>query len=412
MPITINTNISAMISQRNLGVSSDRSASSLAKLSSGSRVPSARDDAASLSIGTGLRRDVSALRAAQVNAQQATSVLQIADGAFSQISDILVRMKSLATTAQSEQLSATELGFLNTEFGELVLEIDRIAGTTEFNGAKLLGGANTVAIDDGFGTVTGNDVTAGAIASNAGFVAYDFDTNAGVAAGDFFRVGYVAASNELTVAGLAAAGGAINNAQTLTVAAPGAGETATYNFSDIGVSITLNSDFDDATDINAGLAAGPTFEIEVAAGASTTQADLDFQVGTGNSLTDTDNAINVQISLGNYTDLVQTQLGAVAITDVNSQAAAQTSTDQVDAAIQSVNTARADLGAKMNRLGFANSNLSVTIENTEAARSVLMDVDVSAEMTTFTSQQVLIQAGVSMLAQANQQPSLLLRLLQ
>ncbi len=107
MPITINTNVSAMISQRNLSSASNRSASSLSKLSSGSRVPTAKEDAASLAVGTGLSVEVSALRAAQVNAQQASSLLQIADGAFSQVSDILTRMKSLATTAQSGQLSGT-----------------------------------------------------------------------------------------------------------------------------------------------------------------------------------------------------------------------------------------------------------------------------------------------------------------
>ena len=409
MPITINTNISAMIAQRNLGVSSESSASSLAKLSSGSRVPSARDDAASLSIGTGLRRDVSALRAAQVNAQQATSVLQIADGAFSQIGDILIRMKSLATTAQSGQLSATERGFLNTEFTQLVEEIDRIAATTEFNSVSLLGGGNTVTLDTAFATVTGNQVGTGAISADDGFIGYSFDSNKGVAAGDFFRAGFDSASNQLTFASLDAAGGNVVSAQTLTLpGAPAAGETATYNFSDIGLSVTLNSDFNAAADINLGLAAGATFEVEVAAGNSTAAASLDFQVGAGNSGTDTNNTINVAIALGNYSSLT----GVAVTSDVVNQASAQTTTDEVDDAIQAVNTARADLGARMNRLGFANSNLAVTIENTEAARSILMDVDVSAEMTMFTSQQVLIQAGVSMLAQANQQPSLLLRLLQ
>jgi len=407
MPITINTNISAMISQRNLGVSSERSASSLAKLSSGSRVPSARDDAASLSIGTGLRRDVSALRAAQINAQQATSVLQIADGAFSQISDILVRMKSLSTTAQSDQLSAVERGYLDTEFQELIGEVDRIAGTTEFNSIKLLGGSNTVVLDTA-GASTGNDVGTGAISADDGFVAYNFDINAGVVAGDAFRASFDSATNQLTFGKLDAALGDVIAAQTLTVATPAAGETSTYNFSDIGISITLNSDFDAATDINLGFGAGATFEVDVAAGLTTTAQTLDFQVGTGSSATDVNNRIQVSIAVGNYTQLI----GGTAPSNILNKVNAQAATTEVDTAVQAVNTARATLGANMNRLGFANSNLAVTIENTEAARSVLMDVDVSAEMTQFTSQQVLIQAGVSMLAQANQQPSLLLRLLQ
>ena len=391
MPITINTNISAMSAQRNLGISSMQSASSLTKLSSGSRVPTAREDAASLSIGTGLRLDVAAFKAAQVNAMQASSLLQIADGSFSQITDILARMKSLATTAQSGQLGTTERGYLNTEFGQLQGEIDRIAATSELSGVKRLGGENNVVLGAAGATVD----------SDNGFVAFAFDATK-VTAADVFEVGYDATNDTITVRN-----NNTNTAQTLDLsAAPAAGETRVLQFDDIGIDITINSDFDDATTANAPLAADANFQITSASGSSSVQADLDFQVGIGTTAND---SINVQIALGSYQELV----GAGAtLQDVSSETNAATSSGQIDAAVQSVNTARAEIGARMNRLDFAQSNLAVTIENTEAARSTLMDVDVSAEITEFTSKQVLVQAGVSMLAQANQQPSLLLRLLQ
>ncbi|MFT7433584.1 MAG: flagellin [Alphaproteobacteria bacterium] len=390
MPITINTNISAMISQRNLASASNRSASSLAKLSSGSRVPTAKDDAAALAVGTGLKIDVTALKAAQVNAQQATSVLQIADGAFGQIGDILNRMKSLATTAQSEQLSSTELGFLNQEFGLLNNEIDRIAGTTQFNGIDLLGGSNTITL----GATIGTDVE-----TADGFVGFSFDDSK-VTAADVFEVGYDAGADVITVRN-----NNTNSSQSISLsAAPAAGETATLNFSDIGVSITLNDQFNAAASVNNPLAGAATSQFNTAAGTAAVQADLDFQVGINAG-----DIINVQVDLGSYQELVG---AGVTIQGVDTQANAVIATGQVDLAVDSVNAARANLGSNMNKLEFANSNLSVTIENTEAARSTLMDVDVSSEITKFTSEQVLIQAGVSMLAQANQQPSLLLRLLQ
>lgn len=392
MPITINTNVSAMISQRNLGASSTRSASSLAKLSSGSRVPTAKEDAASLALGSGLRTDVTALKAAQVNAQQATSLLQIADGAFGQISDILNRMKSLTTTAQSQQLSSTELGFLNQEFSLLRDEINRISTSTEFNSVKLLGGKSDVVLD-----AVGTD-----IGSDAGFVAFSFN-EARVSAGDEFEVSYDSASGIMSI-GLSD-GTNIIKVQSLEITAPAVGSTTTYDFASMGVKITLNGDFDAGTDINPGLAGGAGAVFSAQAGSSAVQANLDFQVGIVAGDT-----INVQIALGSYQELVG---GAgVTVAGVATQADAIIASNQVDAAVDAVSAARADLGSYMNRLEFAQSNLAVSIENTEAARSVLMDVDVSVEITKFTSEQVLIQAGVSMLAQANQQPSLLLRLLQ
>lgn len=423
MPITINTNISAMISQRNLASASNRSASSLAKLSSGSRVPTAKEDAASLAIGTGLKVDVSALKAAQVNAQQGASLLQVADGAFGQVSDILTRMKSLSTTAQSGQLSSVERGFLNQEYGLLAEEVDRIAATTEFNGQQLLGGSNTLT---SVFAETGSGGSATSIQSDSGFVAYEFDAGS-ANAGDRFALFYDDSTGNITVNN-----GTQGQAQTINLGDPAAGvkavdvgETRQLDFSNIGVKITINADFLAGADIGAGvgtasdigtvagldavLAPDPTVVFGAALGDSTSPFSADFQVGINSTPND---RITVAIAVGNFDGLANNG-GTRA--DLTTTAQAATASAQVDSAVSGttgINQARASIGANLNKLDFANSNLSVTIENTEAARSVLMDVDVSAEITKFTSEQVLIQAGVSMLAQANQQPSLLLRLLQ
>lgn len=138
MSLTVLRNDAAQIAVRYLGVSDSRTASSIAKLSAGSRIVSAKDDVASLAISLGLRKQVAALQQASVNATQAVSMLQVADGAASQIQNILVRMKSLAVQAGSGQLGTAERAMLDTEYQALKSEVDRVAQNTEFNGVKLI----------------------------------------------------------------------------------------------------------------------------------------------------------------------------------------------------------------------------------------------------------------------------------
>ncbi len=140
MPLTVISNFAANVAHRNLAKSDMETTRSLTQLSSGQRVVSARDDAASMAIGSRLRAEVAALQAARVNAGQAVSMLQIAEGAMGQVDGILVRMKSLAIQAGSSQFGSVERSLIDAEFQQLLLEIDRIAQDTEFNGANLLDG--------------------------------------------------------------------------------------------------------------------------------------------------------------------------------------------------------------------------------------------------------------------------------
>jgi flagellin len=274
MPLNVVSNYAANVAHRNLQATDTAASNSLAKLSIGKRVVSARDDAASMAIGSRMQSEVMGLKQAVINAGQANSMLQIADGAMSTLSDILTRMRVLAMQAASQNLGDTERGFLDTEFQALVAEIDRVANDTEFNGTKLINADVTLTFKIGTGTVaTEDDLT-------------------------------------FTISGV----------------------TAT----DLGVD--------------------------------------------GDDITDTTNA-------------------ATALTNIST-------------AIDTLNTARADIGAAQNRLDYAAANLEVAIENSEAARSTLLDLDLAAEITNFTSKQVLMQSGVAMLAQANQLPQNLLRLLQ
>src|SRR6056297_838876 len=398
MTLSISTNLSAMVAHKNLSANSASSRASLDKLSSGTRLTSAKEDAAALSISSSLSLDLSAMNAARQNISQASSMLQIADGGYSEISDVLSRMKTLAKTASSDQISDTDRGFIDTEYQQSLAEIDRIADSTEFNGRELLGGSASLGIDGG---------TVGASVETAdGFGAFEFDTSKR-SAGEAITIGYDSTTN---VMDLSVDDGAGNIVATDSIDLDDiagnpfdvggtdqldAGATQELNFSGVGVSITMNDQFDASVDVNA------TNTVDIVAGTSKTAANMTFAV-----VLQTSDTISTTLSVATSAGL------GVGGTDVSSRANAVSASSAIDDAVQTINTARADIGAVMNRLDFAGAHVSTMVENTESARSVLSDTDTAMEMTKFSSSQVLVQAGVSMLAQANQQPALLLRLLQ
>ena len=389
MPLNIISNTAANVAHRNLAINDMEASRSLAKLSAGSRVLSAKDDAASLAIGSRLTAEVSALRQAGVNAGQAVSMLQIADGALGKVSDILVRMKSLAVQAGSDQLSSTERGFLNTEYGQLRSEIDRIAADTEFNGNKLLAGSNTVAVS---AVGTNIEVADGIVGLKFG------GSNAVSTSGDSFTIAYNTSTDKFTVTQ-----GSTTALSTAVAAAPAAGATTDVYVSEFDLTITIGSNFLPTTAISA----NNTFTATASAANTISYA---FKVGTGNvaaedELTLTLNKVSAA-ALGTATS------STFATGSVTTKGNADTAAADVSSVIDKINEYRASIGANQNRLEFAGANLATAVENTEAARSALVDLDVASEMTIFTSKQILVQAGVAMLAQANQLPQNLMRLFQ
>jgi flagellin len=138
---SINTNLAALRAQENIGVANRMSSSSIARLSSGERIVRAADDVASMSAGTALRTNVTTLRTALINTSQGASMLQVADGALTQITDILLRQKAIAVQSGAGSLSSAERAFLDQEFQNLSAEIDRLAKQTNFNGVNLLDGS-------------------------------------------------------------------------------------------------------------------------------------------------------------------------------------------------------------------------------------------------------------------------------
>ncbi|NDG84911.1 MAG: flagellin FliC [Proteobacteria bacterium] len=140
MGLRINTNIQSLIAQRNLGVSSSKQASSLEKISSGTRIAKAADDSAGLAISAKMTADIRSLRQDNRNANDGISLVQVAEGGMNEIGNILTRFRELSIQAASDTIGDKERGFINKEMVQLRGEIDRIASTTEFNGRKLLVG--------------------------------------------------------------------------------------------------------------------------------------------------------------------------------------------------------------------------------------------------------------------------------
>jgi flagellin len=369
MGLRIQNNITAMTAHRNLQISDAGLSKSLERLSSGYRINSAKDDAAGLAVSSGMRADIASYKVAQRNASEANSLLQVAEGSYDQISNILTRLKELATQGASANASGNATDIQN-EVATLLGEIDRIADATEYGGTALLGGYGVTA--DAAGT-TGIYDTAATMAA-AGVVSVSAN---GVTNGTTYTVA-VNADDTVTLTN-----DADGTSETLDVAAG----AQTLNFADQGITIVTNSDFGGTT------AAGNELD-----------GALKYAVNGGTFIVG--NADNAQSKI--TVNITAVSAAALSINTVTGTAVGDL--DLISAAIDTLASSRGKLGAAMNQLGYAVANLSTSIENIQAAESVIRDVDMAAEMTSFTKNQILMQAGTAMLAQANMAPQNLLSL--
>lgn len=360
----INTNVSAINASNNLSRVQDAASESMAKLSSGLRINKSGDDAAGLGIANKLHADTRALTQASRNAEQANALLSIADGATSTIQKMLERIKELATQSASDNTDAAGRTRIQSEFTALTAEITRTVNTTKFQGSALINGS--------FGaTASGTALT-----TAAGVQA----VNLSGAAADTYTL-----TNASGVVTLADTNG---HSQSLT---PTATTIQTLNFSSLGISIDTNN-----TVTAAGLS-GKTIIVTAGTGS--------FMVGSSGAYTSND---NIQL---NAINLDLTTLG-ISGDNLSSASAAKTALTNIDTALGVVATAQGSIGASQNRVGYAQDNLKSSIANYTAAESVIRDVDMAAEMTQFSKNNVLAQAGTAMLAQANQSGQSVLKLLQ
>jgi len=370
MGLRIQNNIAAMNAHKNLTQTDSMMAKSLERLSSGYRINKAADDAAGLAISSGFRADIASYKVASRNVSEANALAQVAEGAYDQVSNMLVRLKELATQAASAN-AGSNLDKINDEGNALLNEIDRIANATEYAGSKLLDGSFGVTVS------AGGSMTAG----------QGFQGAEGLQDGITYTVVSAAGASDIDITVSATIGGQ-QVSQTLSdIAAPGTGETSDISFAALGLTITVNDNFSSASDgvvvANAGTAAN-------------------FQIGAKNTIDD-----RIGITLNS----VSTTTLSLSANQMDTALEAQAFLTTIDAAIDTLNDARGGIGAIQNRLGYAAANLSTTIENVQAAESVIRDVDMAAEMTTFTKTQILMQAGTAMLAQANMAPQNVLSLI-
>jgi flagellin len=380
MGLRIQNNIAAMNAHRNLQISDAGLSKSLERLSSGYRINKAADDAAGLAISQSFRADIASYKVASRNTSEATSLLQVAEGSLDQIGNMLTRLKELATQASSAN-AGSNLDKIDAEAQTLIEEIDRIATSTEYADTKLINGTFGVTM-----STAGSDT---AFTTNA--AASGFGGVSGLKAGETYTIATAAGTTDWDITITDSSG----NSQMLNeVEAPGAGITKDVYFSSFGLTLSITD------------AIGATMDGDIVANATGSSI---FQVGAEKA---TDNTIS--ISLGNATKATLGTIGgganAIQDIDLSTASTAQDALQIVDDAIADVASLRGDIGAAQNRLANTASNLAITVENVQAAESVIRDVDMAAEMTTFTKNQILLQAGTAMLAQANMAPQQLLAL--
>lgn len=498
MALTVNSNIASLNAQRNLGTSTSNLSTSLERLASGSKINSAKDDAAGLQISNRLTSQINGLNVAVKNANDGVSIAQTAEGALQETTNILQRMRDLALQSANGSNSADDRAALQKEVAALQQEVDRIADTTAFGGRKLLNGTfsatdfqvgsnanETIQMEIGssrgkdlgkISDLTFTDFASAATTTNgkpykaqtlsfkvdgataAQKVSVTEDMSArDVADAINANVSKVTATAEtkatLTFADAASAGG--------TFTAKINGEEVSFDYGDTADATTLATSLKSAIDgndkladlkveINAGAVTltdsqGNNIELtNVSSGAGLTDAaDVTFAsngapagtelnlgntngagaaVATGN-LSFTSSADNVSVSsnvaAGGFGLSQNTEVSGalvdsgkrVSTIDISTAAGAQEALDIIDAALGTIDSQRADLGAVQNRFESTISNLQNIAENASAARSRIMDTDYAAESANLAKNQIMQQAGTAMLAQANQLPQAVLSLL-
>ncbi|MEM9531431.1 MAG: flagellin [Pseudomonadota bacterium] len=502
MPQIINTNVASLNAQRNLNGSQDVLNRSLQRLSTGLRINSARDDAAGLAISERFTSQIRGLTQAIRNANDGISLAQTAEGALSQTTENLQRIRELALQSSNATNSAEDRAALQQEVNALQSEITRVADTTRFNGQVILDGnfnqqffqvganlnevigftiratgatalsnnavsaASSTTTSQGTGSSTAaattlptaNTIAAQTLTFNTDAGAQTLTVGAGQSAADIASAvngtngptGVTAsATNSLTIGSLSQTG-----VVTLSLGSSG-DSTSTIsanitNTSDLSSLADAINDASGTTGVTASLATnGASITLEDATGddinienfqsTNTTAATLaitapgdaanitltsggsDSAVIAGTVTFNSANSFSVQSSVAETAGSIleagaATPVGSTSTTvadvDISTVAGAQNALAVIDSALQTVSSERASLGAVQNRFESAISNLSVTVENASAARSRIRDADFAAETAELTRAQILQQAGLSILSQANANPQSVLALLQ
>jgi flagellin len=463
MALSVVTNTASLNAQRNLTKSGEGLATSMQRLSSGMRINSAKDDAAGLQISNRLTSQINGLGVAQRNANDGISIAQTAEGAMNASSDILQRMRELALQSSNGSNANSDRDALQKEVTALQTELTRIAETTSFGGQNLLDGSfgakkfqvgsdanqtismtlnNTAANAIGNNTVTGAGSVYGVGATSS--LADNLDS---VTGGTFGVVGF-AASTDLTIGadqGAKATADQINaggfgiTAKATVTTTLGSLDAASdgnlvignssFNLTSFGGdasllademnkvgieasvdgagTITFTADDVDGVEIT-GATAGTAALGGLAAGVASVASEL--ELSSGNSFVLRGTALD-ELSGGLTATGGSSALNAISTISISTQNGAQDALAAIDGALSFIDNERADLGAVQNRFSYTISNLANIQENVSASRSRIQDTDFAVETAEMTKNQILQQAGTSILAQANQLPQAALSLI-
>ena len=350
--MVVQHNLTAMNSNRMLGLTTSAQAKSTEKLSSGYKINRAADDAAGLSISEKMRRQIRGLTQASANAQDGISCVQTAEGALNEVQDMLQRMNELAVKGENGTLTSTDRSYIQSEVKQLMSEIDRVQSTTTFNEQNLLDGSF----------------------SNKGL-------QVGAESGQHISI-------------------TIKNMSTAQLIGNAVAKTTVFGTANVDVA---NGD----TSING---AGVAYSY-AEGNDNTLNADMlsKFYEFKGSKLVDT---AGMNKEWSSHSNMSNATLDNKAQLDEAPTAADFAALNAfAKSAIQDVSKQRSDLGAIQNRLEHTINNLDNVVENTTSAESSIRDTDIATEMVKYSNNSILQQAGTSMLSQANQTNQLALSLL-
>ena len=410
--MVVQHNLTAMNSNRMLGLTTKTQAKSTEKLSSGYKINRAADDAAGLSISEKMRKQIRGLTQASSNAQDGISAVQTAEGALNEVQDMLQRMNELAVKSANGTNSADDRQYIQDEIDQLTTEIDRVSETTKFNEAYLLKGDSTTTdkatfIQSGYAVAKalyaeGSDaaLTTAQLkeALEKGQKIYtdtaangQTDDKIAKANRDYAYVTklYDKDGKEVSAENVLAGKNADGTTAAQKYYTSDAGETGNTNNANVAIAVadakkTDGTGYLEQFDVNGKL----SFNLHVGADSSS------------------NNKIGVEISSMSAAGIGVKNL------KVDTEYDATAAVDRISAAIQKVSTQRSALGAVQNRLEHTINNLDNVVENTTSAESQIRDTDMATEMVKYSNNNILAQAGQAMLAQSNQANQGVLSLLQ
>ncbi len=451
--MVVQHNLQAMNANRMLNITTGSQSKSAEKLSSGYRINRAADDAAGLSISEKMRKQIRGLDQASTNAEDGVSAVQTAEGALTEVHSMLQRMNELAVQASNGPNSKTDRDAIQSEIDQLTTEIDRVAETTKFNESYLLkgdadgntknvymkghdaglkgtltDGATTAtfkvaagALDAGKSvTIGGKEYTIGATVADGKTLlgnTYDGSKTAKIDGTEYTLIADTETEDathkkKVTIEGMVKAGATVEvDGKSLTIMdanADGVDKSDSSVITAAKAISLMNTELLSANNIGAADTAatigtaptytsadGATFTINK--GFATVADKLNFNLHVGSDA-DMTNKINVNIETMNSSYLGIKGLNVADDTGV----AATYAVDAIADALQKVSDQRSSLGAVQNRLEHTIANLDNVVENTTSAESRIRDVDMAEEMVEYSKNNILAQAGQSMLAQANQ----------